>query len=47
MGHSFVMLGYFGGKVIESFVIGFNKKLSSLLLVAVALQRLTLSLRRV
>lgn len=33
----FVMLGYFGGQAIESFVTGFNKKLSSLLLVALAI----------
>ncbi|QLH63032.1 DedA family protein [Serratia symbiotica] len=33
----FVMLGYFGGQAIESFVTGFNKKLSSLLLVALVI----------
>lgn len=33
----FVMLSYFSGQAIESFVTGFNKKLSSLMLVALAI----------
>lgn len=38
----FVMLGYFGGRAIESFFTGFNKKLSSLLFVALAIAAILL-----
>lgn len=38
----FVMLGYFGGQAIESFFTGFNKKLSSLLFVALAIAAILL-----
>lgn len=38
----FVMLGYFGGQRIESFFTGFNKKLSSLLFVALAIAAILL-----
>ncbi|HEB0141462.1 TPA: DedA family protein, partial [Serratia marcescens] len=38
----FVMLGYFGGQAIERFVTGFDKKLSSLLFVALAIAAILL-----
>ena len=36
------MLGYFGGQAIERFVTGFDKKLSGLLFVALAIAAILL-----